>query len=164
MKGFLRVALLLGLIACSNAGELADGVIEQRVGVVRVQRGKVGIRTEVFHQQEALRVVLAGDLGHAHAGVFEHRADAQPRLHVFLVGRRVHDDAAGFGAQGAPVAAEAGVGGCARQADRAVPEDLPRPGQALFFAREGSGVHGRVCGAVRITKGKLPGMNWARST
>lgn len=31
MKGFLRVAALLGLISCSNAGELADGVIEIQV-------------------------------------------------------------------------------------------------------------------------------------
>ncbi len=31
MKGFLRIALLLGLISCSNAGELADGVIEIQV-------------------------------------------------------------------------------------------------------------------------------------
>ena len=31
MKGFLRVGLLLGLMSCSNAGELADGVIEIQV-------------------------------------------------------------------------------------------------------------------------------------
>lgn len=31
MKGFLRIGLLLGLMSCSNAGELADGVIEIQV-------------------------------------------------------------------------------------------------------------------------------------
>ena len=31
MKGFLRVGLVLGLMSCSNAGELADGVIEIQV-------------------------------------------------------------------------------------------------------------------------------------
>ena len=28
MRGFLRVAGLLGLVSCSNAGELADGVTQ----------------------------------------------------------------------------------------------------------------------------------------
>jgi hypothetical protein len=31
VKGFLRVAVVLGLVSCSNAGELADGVIEIQV-------------------------------------------------------------------------------------------------------------------------------------
>jgi len=31
VKGFLRVGLVLGLMSCSNAGELADGVIEIQV-------------------------------------------------------------------------------------------------------------------------------------
>ena len=31
MKGFLRVGMVLGLMSCSNAGELADGVIEIQV-------------------------------------------------------------------------------------------------------------------------------------
>lgn len=31
MKGFLRMAVVLGLVSCSNAGELADGVIEIQV-------------------------------------------------------------------------------------------------------------------------------------
>ena len=31
MKGFLRTTVMLGLVSCSNAGELADGVIEIQV-------------------------------------------------------------------------------------------------------------------------------------
>ena len=101
---------------------------------------QVGVRAEVFQQQEALRVVLAGQhLRHAHAGRLRAgRGCAATAARLPCPAANPSRCALGSAPRRAPVAAEAGVGRGARQVRRAGrPSDLPRPGQALCFARRG---------------------------
>ena len=73
--------------------QLGDGIVEQGVGVVAVDDVQVGVRAEVFQQQETGIDVLRQHPRHAYAAGFEQAAHLQPRPHVFLVRRRIHHDA-----------------------------------------------------------------------
>ena len=75
----------------------------------RVQLRQIRPRAEIRIEQEALLVVALHHARRVHADVDEHRRDADVRLHVLLVRRRIHRDPGVAAAGDAEVAAEARV-------------------------------------------------------
>ncbi len=120
-------------------GLQVPGVRGGRVG--RVQALDGGLRAQVGQQHETVRFVPGQDLRHAQAGRLQQRLHLHERAAVFLVGRRVHDDAAGaINSVQAQVAAKARVRG--RRAQGLGPQ-LERGGQ-----RGQPGVEGCLAGRV----------------
>ncbi len=93
-----------------------DGIGEQAIGIVVVERLEVRCRAEVGQQEETALHILRQHLGHVESRLAHQLGDANERPTVLAFRRRVHHDpAAGAVARaslGHPkVAAKAGVGG-----------------------------------------------------
>ena len=120
--------LVVGRQLAGAGGELpahqrVDRVAEQRVGVVLVERRKVGRLAQVGKQQEALCQVLRVDFGCVQLRLAQQARDVDERPAVFLVGRCVHgDEAAAVGERGAEVAPETRVLGGGSEGERAARE------------------------------------------
>jgi hypothetical protein len=101
-----------GRVASCQRSSASVASLNSRAALASVQLVEIGARAEIGEQQEALSQVLRQHLGRVHAGFMQHARDVHERPAVFPLGRRVHHDvAAAVGEGGAPVAAEAGVGG-----------------------------------------------------
>ncbi|MNQ29216.1 hypothetical protein D3C85_425260 [compost metagenome] len=84
-------------------------VLEQGVGVVRVDHLQIGLPAEIGQQQETLLEVAGEDLRHVHAGLGQQAGDLDERPAVFLRRRCVHHDQAAHAVLPAKIAAKAGV-------------------------------------------------------
>ncbi|MNC05672.1 hypothetical protein D3C75_531630 [compost metagenome] len=84
-------------------------VLEQGVGVVRVDHLQIGLPAEIGQQQETLLEVAGEDLRHVHAGLGQQAGDLDERPAIFLRRRCVHHDQAAHSVLPAEIAAKAGV-------------------------------------------------------
>ena len=86
-----------------------DGIVEQLIGVTRVDHVQIGLASEVGQQQEAAIQIGRQHLRYMHTGFVQHLRHLDEGTAVFLGWRRVHHDQAALAALPAEVTTKTGI-------------------------------------------------------